>query len=167
MKLVFLRNKDSLAKNYHLLYDKENSLERMEYMKKSVLKEEFRSEIEKVWNAVTDNRNYQWRSDISNVEWIDIGRSFVEKAKNGIKTEFYITNKISCKVYEMDFRNKNLKGHFCGQFERIPSGGTQLILTETIQFRSIWVAVAAGITGALKRMQKNYVTDLKRFLAET
>lgn len=135
-------------------------------MKTSVLTAELGSEIEQVWNAVTDNRNYQWRSDISEVEWMDIGRSFIEKDKNGIKTEFYITNKITCKVYEMDFHNKNLKGHFCGQFERTVSGGTRLTLTETVQFRSLWIAIAAGVTGALKRMQKNYVSDLKRLLAK-
>lgn len=34
-------------------------------MKKSVIKAKFRSDIKKIWEVVTDNSNYAWRSDLS------------------------------------------------------------------------------------------------------
>lgn len=135
-------------------------------MKKSVLTVEFNAEIQKVWNAVTDNRNYQWRSDLAGVEILDNGRTFVEKTKKGVKTEFYITNKISCKIYEFDLRNRNMKGHFTGKFEKTEQGGTRLTLTEEVQIRGFFMNLAAGLTGALKSMQKTYAADLKRYLGE-
>lgn len=158
-----------------MLYDKSNGgaqpgegeKERKDAeMKRSVVNVEFKSEIQKVWNAVTDNRNFQWRSDLADVEILDNGRTFVEKNKKGEKTEFYITNKVSCKVYELDMRSRRFKGHFIGEFSALPNGGTRLVLSEEIQFKTFTASFLAGITGVVKRMQKTYAADLKRRLGE-
>ena len=35
------------------------------------IKKEFNCDIEKLWNIITDNNNYAWRSDLSKIEIID------------------------------------------------------------------------------------------------
>ena len=40
-------------------------------MIKSNIKKEFNCDIVKLWNIITDNTNYTWRSDLSKIEIID------------------------------------------------------------------------------------------------
>ncbi len=61
-------------------------------MIKSNIKKEFNCDMEKIWNIITDNYNYAWRSDISKIEVID-DKHFIEYTKNGYSTYFTITFK--------------------------------------------------------------------------
>lgn len=47
-------------------------------MTKSTIVVKFCSPIENVWNIVTDNTAYAWRSDIAKIEVSDDGNSFTE-----------------------------------------------------------------------------------------
>ena len=40
-------------------------------MIKSNIKEEFNCAIEKLWNIITNNTKYDWRSDLSKIEITD------------------------------------------------------------------------------------------------
>ncbi len=46
-------------------------------MIKSNIKKEFNCAIEKLWNIVTDNNKYAWRSDLSKIEITD-DKDFIE-----------------------------------------------------------------------------------------
>lgn len=45
--------------------------------------------IEKVWDKVTDLRDFSWRSDIKDIKIID-DKNFVEITKDGIETNFKV-----------------------------------------------------------------------------
>ena len=73
---------------------------RSETMVKSNIKKEFNCDIEKLWNIITDNTNYTWRSDLSKIEIID-DKHFIEYAKNNYPTYFTITSKENLKEYRL------------------------------------------------------------------
>ena len=121
------------------------------------------SSIDKIWSTITDNSNYAWRSDLSEITVSDGGNSFVEYTKRGIPTEFKITLKIPHERYEFDMKNDTISGHWTGIFTK-SNARTKLTLMEEVEVNGFWKSLFAGIY--LKRQQKRYVADLKRALGE-
>lgn len=74
-----------------------------------------KQDIKKVWEVVTDNKNYDWRSDIEKIE-ITGNNTFIEYTKDGFKTVFKITKFKPYSLYEFDMENENMSGHWIGEF---------------------------------------------------
>ena len=132
-------------------------------MIKANIKANFRSDISKVWNVVTDLNNYTWRSDLSEIELLEQGKKFVEYTKSGYPTTFTITNFEPMKRYEFDLENGNLKGHWIGIFETTPAG-TVIDFTEVVEIKKPVLKLLASIY--LKKQQKRYIVDLRKVLGE-
>ncbi len=130
-------------------------------MKSVTMTATFASDIKKVWDVVTDNAHYQWRSDLSKIEVSEDGRSFTEYTRDGFPTHFQITVKEPCKRYEFTMDNKNISGHWTGVFEKDGSG-TRIIFTEEVSAKN--PIMNLFVTGYLKKQQKQYVEDLKKEL---
>lgn len=130
-------------------------------MIKSNIISKFDSNIEKVWNIVTDNKNYLWRSDLSKIEIID-ENNFIEYDKNNFKTYFKITRKDYLNTYEFEIENKNIKGRWIGKFKKIDDNITQIDFTEEIEVDNFIMKLFAK--PYLKSQQKRYINDLKKIL---
>ncbi len=65
---------------------------RIKSLVKSNIKRSFNCDIEKIWNIITDNRNYYWRSDLSKIDIID-DTHFIEYTKDNFLTYFTIASK--------------------------------------------------------------------------
>lgn len=61
-------------------------------MKLSTVTAQFPCDCKTVWDIFTDNKSYEWRSDLSKIEIIDENR-FDEYTRNGFVTHFRITAK--------------------------------------------------------------------------
>lgn len=127
-------------------------------MKSRTVTAQIPCDIETVWDIVTDNRNYAWRSDLSKIEIIDETR-FDEYTKAGFVTHFYITEKEPYQVYRFDMENRNMSGHWTGIFERCDSR-TQITFTEEVQVKK--TIMNMFVSGYLKKQQNTYIADLKR-----
>ena len=79
-------------------------------MIRSNIKKEFNCDKNKLWNIITDNANFAWRSDLSKIEIID-NTHFVEYTKKNFPTYFTIISKEKLKVYKFELKNENLKGN--------------------------------------------------------
>lgn len=90
-------------------------------MVKSNIKKEFNCTTEKLWDIITDNTNYAWRSDLSKIEIVD-DNHFTEYAKNNFPTHFMITSKQKFKEYKFDIENTNMTGCWIGLFKALPKG---------------------------------------------
>lgn len=123
----------------------------------------FTSNIQKVWDAVTDNLNYSWRSDLSKIEVSEDGQTFIEYTTGNFPTTFTITLKKPYERYEFDMKNKNMSGHWTGIFSPIGQG-TQIEFTEQLNIKNPVMNLFSGIY--LKRQQAQYVADLKKALGE-
>ncbi|MDO5516696.1 MAG: hypothetical protein Q4F66_04025 [Clostridium sp.] len=133
---------------------------------KSEISAQFNSDIKKVWNTVTNNEDYSWRSDIEKIEILDHGDAFVEHSKNNIKTTFYITKKVKYDSYEFKMENKNFFGTWKGCFMETKDGGTKIIFTEEIFMKNLIMRVLSHLFMNPSKMQSSYINDLRIKLGE-
>lgn len=132
-------------------------------MKKATVIARFHSSIEAVWNMVTDNTAFDWRSDIVKIEGSDDGNRFTEFTKDGFETEFTIVLKKPCERYEFDMKNKNMDGHWIGLFSRDDSG-TKIEFTEEVEVAN--PIMNFFVKSYLKKQQATYITDLRKAMGE-
>lgn len=128
-------------------------------MAKSNIKKEFCCDIEKLWDIITDNTKYAWRSDLSRIEITD-DKHFIEYAKNDYPTYFTITKKEKLKEYKFDIENTNIKGKWTGIFKKQENGNVLIDFTEEIETNNIIMKLLAK--PYLKMQQKRYVKDLEK-----
>ncbi len=132
-------------------------------MIKSNIKRKFNCDIETIWNIITDNRNYTWRSDLSKIEIID-DTHFIEYDKNDSPTKFTIISNKRLKEYQFDIENTNIKGKWIGLFKQLSNGKVELDFTEEIVTNNLILKLLAK--PYLKSMQKRYIKDLERRLSK-
>ena len=130
-------------------------------MIKSNIKKQFSCDRNKLWDIITDNSNYKWRTDLSKIEIID-ETHFVEYTINNFPTYFTITTKEKLKEYKFDLENANLKGKWIGIFKELTNGNIELDFTEEIEVNSLIMKLLAK--SYLKSQQKRYMKNLEREL---
>jgi len=132
-------------------------------MKKSIITATFKADINKVWEVVTNNNKYEWRSDLSKIDVSVDGKSFTEYTKDNFPTKFTITLKKPYERYEFDMTNKNMNGHWIGVFSPV-NNGTQIEFTEEVSVNNLIMNLFVGLY--LKKQQSLYIADLKKELGE-
>ena len=116
--------------------------------------------IEKVWDKVTDLRDFGWRSDIKDIKIID-DKNFVEITKDWIETNFKVIECTKHQCWSFEIENANIKGTWIGKFY---SNGdkTTLDFTENIISKKFILKPFVGLY--LRNQQKLYFKDLKESL---
>lgn len=135
-------------------------------MRTSEFKGIFKTDVKTVWNVITNNSDYTWRSDIDHIEVLEDGRTFIEYARGGGKTKFVITKKKEFSRYEFDMESKMFSGNWTGVFSETENGGTEVICTENIHIKNPFMRFLSYFLWDLKKMQQIYIDDLKRKLGE-
>lgn len=125
-------------------------------------KASFNCNKETIWNIVTNNKEYAWRSNLAKIEVIE-DNHFIEQDKNGFQTQFTITKKEPFDRYEFDIKNANLTGHWIGAFLEI-EGKTQIDFTEQVEVKGILMKLLAK--PYLKAQQAKYIQDLAKAIEE-
>ena len=120
-------------------------------------------DLEKVWHKVVSLNNFQWRSDLSDIEVLEEGIRFIEHTKDGYATTFKITSMQPMSRYEFDMENANMHGHWVGLFSR-EQGGCLVDFTENVTAKKI--IMKPFVKGYLKKQQATYIADLKRALEQ-
>lgn len=121
-------------------------------------------DIKRVWEIVTSLDNYTWRSDLSKIEVLEVGRKFIEYTKDGYATTFTITTFEPMVRYEFDMNNNNMSGHWIGVFSKTDDNKTEINFTENITPKKWIMKPFVGIY--LKRQQAAYISDLRKALEE-
>lgn len=132
-------------------------------MIKSNIKKEFNCDKNKLWNIITDNSKYKWRSDLSKIDIID-DKHFIEYTKNNYPTYFTITSKKKLKEYKFELENTNIKGKWVGIFRELSNGNIVLDFTEEIDTNNVLMKLFAK--PYLKSQQKRYMRDLEKELSK-
>lgn len=125
----------------------------------------FDTDVETVWDIVTNNHDYEWRSDISKIEISDDGSTFIEYNKDGNSTKFTITEKTKNKLYKFDMENKFFYGNWQGEFFE-DNGKTKIVFIENIYVKNPIIKILSYVFMNLKKIQIQYIEDLKRKLNE-
>lgn len=124
------------------------------------------SDIKSVWNVVTNNNDYKWRSDIEKIEIINDGKEFIEYTSSGIATKFFITKKEEYSQYKFSMGNKMFIGFWTGHFSKTKNGGTKIVFVENIFIKNPIIKILSYFFMDLKKMQNTYILDLKKKLGE-
>lgn len=124
------------------------------------IKAVFSCDIEKVWNVVTDIKNYTWRSDLGRTEILNEDQ-FVEYTKEGYATTFTITVTETHKRWEFDMENGNMKGHWTGVFTQ-KGDKTEVDFTEDVTAKKFFMK--PFVKSFLRKQQESYIRDLKKVL---
>ena len=130
-------------------------------MIKSNIKKQFSCDKNKLWDIITDNSNYKWRTDLLKIEIKD-ETHFIEYTTNNFPTYFTITAKEKLKEYKFDLENTNLKGKWIGIFKELPNGNIELDFTEEIEVKNFIMKLLGK--PYLKSQQKKYMKDLEKEL---
>lgn len=130
-------------------------------MIRSNIKKQFSCDKNKLWDIITDNSNYKWRTDLLKIEITD-ETHFTEYTTNNFPTYFTITAKEKLKEYKFDLENTNLKGKWVGIFKELPNGNIELDFTEEIEVKNFIMKLLAK--PYLKSQQKKYMKDLDKEL---
>lgn len=125
----------------------------------------FDTDVETVWNIVTNNHDYEWRSDISKIEISDDGSTFIEYNKDGNSTKFTVTEKTKNKLYKFNMENKFFYGNWQGKFFE-ENGKTKIVFIENIYVKNPIIKILSYLFMNLKKIQMQYVEDLERKLNE-
>nr|UWI49849.1 hypothetical protein NZ312_17275 [Clostridioides difficile] len=125
----------------------------------------FDTDVETVWNIVTNNHDYRWRSDISKIEVSDDGSTFIEYNKDGNSTKFTVTEKTKNKLYKFNMENKFFYGNWQGEFFE-ENEKTKIVFIENIYVKNPIIKILSYLFMNLKKIQIQYVEDLKRKLNE-
>ena len=111
-----------------------------------------------VYNIVTDNKNFQWRKEVENIELLEDG--FIEYYKGGGQTLFSNIQKKENEYYAFTMQHKLFNGEWEGKFESY-NGGTKVCFQEKIYIKNFFLRLIAPLFWNLKRIQQNYITALK------
>ena len=111
-----------------------------------------------VHNIVTDNKNFQWRKEVENIELLEDG--FIEYYKGGGHTLFNNIQKKENEYYAFTMQHKLFNGEWEGKFESY-NGGTKVCFQEKIHIKNFFLRLIAPLFWNLKRIQQNYITALK------
>ena len=130
-------------------------------MIRSNIKKQFSCDKNKLWDIITDNSNYKWRTDLLKIEITD-ETHFIEYTTKNFPTYFTITAKEKLKEYKFDLENTNLKGKWIGIFKELPNGNIELDFTEEIEVKNFIMKLLAK--PYLKSQQKKYMKDLEKEL---
>lgn len=125
----------------------------------------FSSDIKKVWETVTNNMDYDWRTDIKSIEILD-DNQWLEHYDNGRFTKFILKKKIAYEEYVFEMENQMFTGVWTGYFSALDSGGTKAILTEKIFIKNPIIRIISYLSWDLKKIQEVYIRDLKNKLGE-
>ena len=136
-------------------------------MRTSQITAVFKANPKTVWDIVTNNEDYAWRSDLSEIIISPDKSAFTEITVNGEKTCFTITKKEPCRRYEFDMENKMLRGHWIGLFTETEGGGTKITFREEVQVKNPAIELLSRFVFSLKKVQEAYVADLRKKLGES
>ena len=118
----------------------------------------FQTDLDILWDIITNNHDYSWRSQIKEIKIIK-DRKFIEIDNNGIETTFIIITMDKNKKYEIDFENDNVKGHWVGLFY-LTSQGAELDMVEDVEAKNALLSLFVPKT--LKQMREVYIEDIQR-----
>lgn len=118
----------------------------------------FQTDLDILWDVITNNNDYSWRSNIKEIKVLDDKR-FVEIDHEGVETVFTIITFDENKKYEIDYENEDLKGHWVGLFY-LTSQGAELDMVEDVEAKNALLSLFVPKT--LKQMREVYIEDIQR-----
>lgn len=121
--------------------------------------------VDKVFDIVTNNHDFRWRSHVENLICMD-DNNFIEYYKKGGSTQFIITKKRKNREYAYDMINPAFEGEWLGKFYPQENGKTKLVLIAFIDVKNPILRILSTFIKHPKKIQRQYIADLQKKVAQ-
>ena len=116
------------------------------------------SNIETVWQLLTDLDHQQWRSYLERIEKQD-DKHFVGYDHKDNKIEYIILNRIPNELYEYNMMSHDMEGHWIGKLKEV-DGKTELTLTQALELKKNKLF----IKNTIEKQMDQFLLDLQNAL---
>jgi len=123
-----------------------------------------------LYSIVTDNHNWQYRSGIKELVFIDNGNGldmWEEISENGSSIRFKTIEKRPDSFYSFEMDAGMFTGYWTGEFEPDGKGGTFFTATEHIKIRNPFIKTLSYIFFDVGKFMDTYQNDLKKRVEAT
>lgn len=122
-----------------------------------------------VYNIVTDNTEWMYRSDLNELRISD-RRGEVEEweeiTKDGAVIRFMTKDKIPYSFYSFEMESNLFTGYWFAEFKETGDNKTLFTATENIRMKNIFLKVFSYIFFDIGKFMETYQNDLKQKLKE-
>ena len=125
--------------------------------------------IETVYNIVTNNSNWEYRTFLDDLKIIGTNGEFEiwDKISGGITIRFKTKEKRPYTFYSFEMDSKFFKGEWFAEFEIIDNGKTRLSATETIEYKNLFIRVIGYAFMNLDKYMETFQNELRNKLENT
>ncbi|MDH6307474.1 hypothetical protein M2451_000623 [Dysgonomonas sp. PFB1-18] len=129
----------------------------------------FNASAEKVYNTVTNNRDWHYRNDLKDLKILeqkDEIEIWEETTKDGSIIKFRTGEKTPHSFYSFYMESNILTGYWTAEFKDAGNNKTLFIATEHIYIKNPFVKTLSYLFFDIGKMMENYQSDLHKKLAE-
>jgi len=119
--------------------------------------------IETVYNIVTNNRDWEYRTSLDDLKIIETNGD-VEKwdeISGGITIRFKTKEKRPFTFYSFEMDCKFFQGEWFAEFETVENGKTRLTATESIEYKNPFIRVIGYAFMNLDKYMETYQNELR------
>lgn len=119
---------------------------------------------ETLYNIVTNNDSWQYRTDLQNLIIVERNGDteiWNEISKNGDTIRFKTKEKIPYSFYSFDMESKLFTGYWTGSFEPTENGGTLFTATEYIRVKNPFVKTLSYLFFDVRKLMQIYQDNLR------
>lgn len=127
---------------------------------------EYDASVEKVFNTVTNNRDWKYRTSLDDLKIIE-SRGDIEiwdEFSGGNVIRFTVKDKKPYSVYSFEMESKLFKGYWIAEFESVSNEKTRFKATESIEYRYPFIKVIAFAFMNLDNYMETYQNELRNKL---
>lgn len=126
----------------------------------------FNAPIEKVYNIVTNNSVWQYRTSLDDLKIIESnnGIEVWDEVSDGYTIRFKTKEKRPYSFYSFEMNSKHFNGYWSAEFETIEQVKTRFTATESIEYKNLFIRTLAYFFMNLGEFMENYQNELREEL---
>ena len=125
----------------------------------------FSASPKQVYEIITDNSNWTYRSSVTDLKVISENKGFeewIETSADGNVIHFKTKEKIPYSFYSFEMQGKLFDGNWTGEFIEAEEGKTLFIATENIIVRNPIFKVVSYFAMDIEKMMLDYQNDVSQ-----
>lgn len=125
----------------------------------------FNTSPEELYNIVTNNRDWQYRSSLKDLTIINENNGYEtwdETGKNGTVIRFQTKEKNPPSFYSFDMKSNIFTGYWTGRFQPDEEGKTIFTATEYIRIRNPFIKTLSYLFFNIGKLMDEYQNDLRK-----
>ncbi|MDR2916146.1 MAG: SRPBCC family protein [Tannerella sp.] len=126
----------------------------------------YNASAEKVYNTVTNNRDWKYRTSLNDLKIIETNGDIEtwDETSEGNTIRFRTKEKRPYSFYSFEMESRFFKGHWFAEFEAIDNENTLFTATESIEYENPFIRVLAHVFMDLDKYMETYQEELRNKL---